>query len=204
MNMWEIFKLALAHPKKLFKQVGKAKQPQLGFAFGYFTVLSLLRALLGGLVGAALMAALTPLLSQWGSGVYGMLGLSAGGSYVLNTVIGFVVGLAFSFVWAGLLHLWILLFGGKAGYAKTYELGAYAGTPALLLGWIPGLSWVGSIWSLVLLIIGTQEVHGIAKQRAILMYVIPVAVLFVLAIVLFVVVISLFLASGVAALGGTL
>src|SRR3989344_2579126 len=48
--------------------------------------------------------------------------------------------------------------------------------------WIPFLGFVGQIWSLILLIIGTQEVHGISRTKAILMYVLPLAVLFVLAL----------------------
>ena len=184
MDIFQVIKRVVTEPTAYFRSVGKGKE-QLGFAFGYFALLSLVSTLLGLLASLTFFSAFFPLIQNMipllGAGA-GFSGMFTGGALVRNALFSYAFGLGLSFLWAGLLHVWILLFGGKRSYAKTYELGAYAGTPALLLGWIPFLGFVGQIWSLILLIIGTQEVHGISRTKAILMYVLPLAVLFVLAL----------------------
>lgn len=194
MDIIHIAKRVLTEPRAFFKNVGKGKE-QLGFAFRYFAVLLLVQTVLGILASMLFLSVLRPLLleSQLFALVYGSLVAGGTARIVANNIFAYVLLLGFSFLLAGLLHVWILLFGGKHSYVKTYELGVYAGTPAMLLGWIPLLGFVGQIWSLVLLIIGTQEVHGMARTKAILMYVIPVAVLFLLALLAM---ILLFLAFG--------
>ncbi|HLC32973.1 MAG TPA: YIP1 family protein [Candidatus Nanoarchaeia archaeon] len=99
-------------------------------------------------------------------------------------VFGYVGGLLTSFVIAAIIHLWVQLFGGKADYAKTYQLYAYSRTPYLLLSWIPVISFVAWIYSLVLLIIGTHQIHKISTRRAALIYIIPIAFLLIVVIVL--------------------
>ncbi|MBT4539658.1 hypothetical protein HOI26_00490 [Candidatus Woesearchaeota archaeon] len=198
MNVLEVIKLSFTNPTKLFEQVGKSKKNNIGFSFGYFALLSFVNATLGALVSLLFFSAFSSFFNSLG--VLPGVGLQSFG-YGFQALIGFVLGLGLSFVSAGLLHLWILIFGGKAGYAKTYEMGAYAGTPALLFGWIPFLGLIGKIWSLVLLIIATQRVHKIEKMKSILMYVIPFVVLFILGIIL--VVVALVFAAGTGILTAT-
>lgn len=194
MDMFHIIKRVLTEPRAFFKNVGKGKE-QLGFAFKYFAVLLLVQTVLGILASMLFFSLFKSLLleSQLFALVYGSLVAGGTARLVANNIFSYVLLLGLSFLFAGLLHVWIMLFGGKHSYVKTYELGAYAGTPAMLLGWIPFFGFAGQIWSLILLIIGTQEVHGMARTKAILMYVIPVAVLFLLA---FLAMILLFLAFG--------
>ena len=180
MDIFQVIKRVVTEPTAYFRSVGKGKE-QLGFAFGYFALLSLLNMLLGLLTSLMFFSAFFPLMQNMMSLLGASFpGIFTGGALVRNALFSYALGLGFSFVYAGLLHVWILLFGGKQRYGKTYELGAYAGTPALLLGWIPFLGFVGQIWSLILLIIGTQEVHGISRTKAILMYVIPLVLIFFL------------------------
>lgn len=103
--------------------------------------------------------------------------------------LGYPMGLFLSFVSAALLHVWILIFGGRANYEKSYQLYIYSRTPDMLFGWIPVVSFFTWIYSLYLLIVGTQKVHGIKRTTAILMYIIPMAIL--LAVSIFLVVIAL-------------
>ncbi|MDP3640735.1 MAG: YIP1 family protein [Nanoarchaeota archaeon] len=184
MDIFQVIKRVVTEPTAFFRNVGKGKE-HLRFAFGYFALLSLVQTLLGLLVGILLLPAFRfwaeTVMPMLGS-VYGPLGTFSVGWIMGNAVFTYILGLGLSFLFAGLLHLWILIFRGKNSYVKTYELGAYAGTPAMLLGWIPFFSFIGIIWYLILLIIGTQEVHGISRTKAILMYVIPVAVIFLLAL----------------------
>ena len=180
MDIFQVIKRVVTEPTAYFRSVGKGKE-QLGFAFGYFALLSLLNMLLGLLTSLMFFSAFFPLMQNMMSLLEASFpGMFTGGALVRNALFSYAFWLGLSFLWAGLLHVWILLFGGKRSYAKTYELAAYAGTPALLLGWIPVLGFVGQMWSLILLIIGTQEVHSISRTKAILMYVIPSVLIFFL------------------------
>jgi hypothetical protein len=104
-------------------------------------------------------------------------------------IISLGIGLVSSFIIAAILHVWILLFGGKKGYEKTYQLYVYSSTPRFLATWILlgfaifGIKletvWVylleiiysvGVIYSLVLLTIGTQKMHDVSRKRSIFMY----------------------------------
>ena len=176
MNIFKVIKKVLTEPKDFFKRVGTGKE-RLGFAFGYFVVLSLFSAVLA----TAVYFLAKPLYGLIFPGM-----MIAGGSQLWMSALSYVIGLGLSFVYAGILHVWILIFGGKNSYTKTYELGAYAGTPSMLFGWIPFVGWIGgTIWSLMLLIMGTEQVHKIARKRAVLMYLIPVLILFILGALIF-------------------
>ena len=99
-------------------------------------------------------------------------------SFPTFVILFFILSLLSQFAFAGLLHVWILIFGGKEKYSKTYQLSIYSLTPSWLVGWIPFAGpLVATIYYLVLLIVGTQQVHKIRRTKAILMYVVP-AILF--------------------------
>ena len=177
MNIFQIIKAVLSHPTTFFQKVGKGKD-NLGFAFGYFAILSLF----SGVLSWGVILLIFPFAS-YGAIYSANLGVSP---IVINIIVGiasFIIGLGFSFLCAGLLHLWILIFGGKNSYIKTYELGAYAGTPSLLFSWIPFIGGlIGFVWSLILLIVGTQQVHKIDRTKTILMYLIPIGAIILLTI----------------------
>lgn len=88
-----------------------------------------------------------------------------------------------SFIIAAILHVWLLLFGGRASYGKTYQLLVYSGTPSYLFSWIPTIGGLMIIYRFILLAIGAQHTHGLSKARAIWMVVIP-ALLFILILVI--------------------
>lgn len=77
------------------------------------------------------------------------------------------------FIGAGILHIWLKIFGGEATYKKTFQLYVYSSTPAILLGFIPLLSFILWIWTMILLIIGSQRTHNLEKNKAILIISIP-------------------------------
>jgi len=95
----------------------------------------------------------------------------------------YILSLGISFLVAGLLHVWILIFGGKADYTKSYQLFVYSNTPSYLFGWIPFLGFFAKIYSLILLILGTEKMHDISRKRAILMYVIPMVIFSILGLI---------------------
>lgn len=97
---------------------------------------------------------------------------------VLNAVVEYIALLLLSFVGAAIVHVWLKLFGGKAPYAKTYQLSTYTGTPYYLLMWIPLLgSLVAAVYGIVLAIIGVQHTHGLSKTRALWANLLPLVLL---------------------------
>ncbi|MCK4670483.1 MAG: YIP1 family protein [Nanoarchaeota archaeon] len=188
-------KSVLTEPGRFFSTIGR--EQGITPAFVYYIVLTIFSAILAYIVMI--------LTGNWSARImYSILGagelaamadprmLYSGGMMFFMFIIGIIIAIALSFVIAGILHVWILIFGGKNKYSETYKLYVYTSTPKLLLGWIPIVNLVIWIWGLVLLIIGTMKVHNISKKRAILMYVIPL------------IVILAFMILGIAMLGMTL
>ena len=103
-----------------------------------------------------------------------------------QVILGYILAIAFSFLMVGILYVWLLIFGGNKGYAKTYQLYAYSQTPSLLLKWIPFLSFFIWIYDLVLLIIGTKKIYNFSTTKAVLIYIIPVIIIFMLVLFLFI------------------
>lgn len=165
----------LTAPHEFFQRMKKEKG--LKKAFVYFAILSLFSTVLGFLFSLLMLPVYQNILASISLNIPTLQYTS--GWVMLNQALSYIIGLLASFVIAGLLHVWILIFGGKARYEKTYQLYAYSSTPSFLFGWIPILGLIALIYWLVLLIIGTIQVHKINKTKAVLMYVIPIGLFFV-------------------------
>lgn len=103
------------------------------------------------------------------------------------------------YVAAGVTHLLLRLLGdGRHGFDTTLRVFCYAHSPALF-GIIPLLGGlVGSIWMVVLLVIGLREAQGTDGWKAALAVLLPFMVLMGLMIVAFMILV----ATGVAIMGG--
>jgi hypothetical protein len=180
MPLIEKIKSVLLHPTKFFESLKKEKGVKT--AFRYYLILSFISFILGTIITFTFNKYI---YSFW-SRIYGWpfpippLTLE---TIVLSPFIWYLVGLGLSFIAAGILHVWILIFGGKEEYSKTYQLWAYSLTPGFVFGWIPFLGFFAFIYDLFLLILGTQKLHGISKNLAILMYVIPIALFVIFMII---------------------
>ena len=170
MEFIEKIKGVLTEPKAFFSGIGREKG--IGPAFIYYLVLTIISAILAyivmiftGNLSAKIM------YSMMGAGELGAMAdptlIYGGVMLFVMFIIGIIAALVGSFIVAAILHVWILIFGGKNKYTETYKMYVYMSTPKLLLGWIPVVKLVIWIWGLVLLIIGTMQVHGISKKRAI-------------------------------------
>lgn len=181
MNIVQRAIAVLTQPRAFFR--GLKRENGVRDAFVYFLVLSF--AFL--VVHTVISMLLRPMLMTWVSAFLGAPPQKETSAMLLimGMIFSYVLGLGLIFVYAGILHVWILIFGGKAGYAKTLQLLVYSATPSYLFGWIPLVGVIASICSLVFLIIGTQEVHGISKLKSILMYVMPVVILLISFVLLF-------------------
>jgi hypothetical protein len=191
MSLVEKIKSVLFHPGKFFENLKKEK----GFktAFTYYLILSFFSLVMGIIVTRTFN---NYMYGFWNR-LYGMNLPVPAQSLELLVVFPFIwylVSILLSFVISGLLHVWILIFGGKEDYSKTYQLYIYSGTPGYIFGWIPFVAFFAWLYSIALLILGTQKVHGISKNRAILMYVIPL-VLFVIFMIVCMIIMLMFIAA---------
>lgn len=112
----------LIHPDKFFEDL--KQENSIGLALLYYTTLysiSMIFSLL--LVGIPLfsLSALMP---------------STSGYIAILFIAIYLIGILASFVVAGFLHVWAIIFGGKGSYTKTYQAYAYSVTPAFVFGWI--------------------------------------------------------------------
>ncbi len=155
MKVLEKAKSFITEPSKAFKKEGKTS---FGEAFKYLLVLGIINAVLGGLIAGAIL------------GPLGIVGAIVG-IYILMVVGSLVGGL--------LLHVFACIVGAKKGIEQTFKALFFGQTPVLLLGWIPVIGWVMSIWGIVLSIIGLKELHKISLFKAILAYVLLIVVVMV-------------------------
>ncbi len=87
------------------------------------------------------------------------------------------------FLAALLLQLCAKIMGGSGTYEGTVRLIAYANV-VNVIGWIPIVSILGSIYGLVLTVIGLREVHKLSTGKAIVAALIAIAIVFVVVVLL--------------------
>lgn len=87
-----------------------------------------------------------------------------GGLLAAYMVVSYPVGL---FLGAGVMHLLLRLWGaGGRGFQATVRVQAYAHFPQLM-GWIPLIGGVASIWQVVLFGMGASKVHRASPGRVV-------------------------------------
>lgn len=176
MGIVEKAKKVFLHPSKFFDSIKSEKGVK--EAFKYTAVISIVSVIGSFIASASLMSFLSLLgLPQEGS-------LFTGMSYILPIVM-YVVVLLSSFVGAGIIHLIAMLLKGKGNYAATYKAMMYANTPSSLLGWIPLLGFVFSLYSIYLEIMGISKLHNVSMLRAAaIVLIIPIVVAVIVAMAL--------------------
>ncbi|PIZ51232.1 hypothetical protein COY27_04380 [Candidatus Woesearchaeota archaeon CG_4_10_14_0_2_um_filter_33_13] len=171
-------KLVLMEPLLFFDKL--RSEQGIKSSFLYFLILSLFGVVMGLIINAIWPTMATSLLQKF-MGI--TLPTETSQSTIIFTTLSFwLLSLLLSFIWAGLLHAWILVFSGKENYEKTYQLYVYSKTPSFVFGWIPFFSLFAWVYSLILLVVGTEKIHSISRKKAILMYLIPVGIFLLLAI----------------------
>ncbi len=87
-----------------------------------------------------------------------------------------------------------MIAGGRGDFADSFKSAVYAQTPSLLLGWIPIISIIFTIWSIVLLFFGVRESTSLDTTKAV--------IAIVVAVVIYIIVIAILTFLGLAFLGG--
>ena len=178
LSFWRKLKGFLGAPVDTFNAVGPET---LGSALKFFAIWAVVYAVLQTIFFYVLGMGIFQALWEW-------LGLGPVVVYDFNPVAFGLVSLvgAFGglFIIGSWAHIFVRAFGGRKGYKNTIKAFAYGNTPALMLGWIPYVGWLFSIWALVLDIIGVRQLHQISTGRAVGAVLVSIAVLAVIVVLI--------------------
>jgi hypothetical protein len=173
-------------PATTFREV---KEETLGGALKY----ALICLVIFGVLAGIMLALLGDLLFLLGNGW-----LPDNPLLLIPEVIGFSVagGMLLVFIGGAWMHLWVHIFGGRRGhgYRQTLKALVYGATPLYMVGWVPFIGGViGSIWAIVLTIIGLRELHGMTTGRAVGAALLAIGIAGVVVVLLVVVLLAAFL-----------
>ncbi len=122
------------------------------------------------------------LVLTYGESIFGQF--SIGVILLIIMIIIPVLWVAWIFVSSGITHLLLLIVrGGENGYEATLRVVSYSQATQVwsLIPFVGGT--IGWIWQLVVQIIGLRHIHRMSYLRVIVAFLIPVAIIFILGIV---------------------
>ncbi|MFA4824736.1 MAG: Yip1 family protein [Methanoregula sp.] len=161
----------LLSPVETFQQ---SRNDEPGVVFTYFAALLLLNAIFSAFIAAVGIEKM-PMYAGMPFGIAVPVMV-----FFMVLAGGFIVTLLF----AAWVHLWVYLLGGRKGIMQTFKAMIYGHTPRLLLGWIPFIGFIFTLWSLVLGILGIRELQEISTSKAILAVAIAIIIPLILLIFL--------------------
>jgi len=160
----------------------------------YFVIISIIYTLFSTLI-TGIAISKHPALVLFGLGF-------GGGNIVLSFFIILALTVVMAIAYACWLHLWIILVCGKRGLEKTIKTTLYFLTPSMLIGWIPVIgAFAAPIWSVVVGIIGLQELHKATFGRALIAILLSIITAGILVAVLFQPLLSEVISAGPALIG---
>ncbi|MBA3043747.1 YIP1 family protein [archaeon] len=183
MGFFEKVKGFMFNPTNTFNN---AKPDTLSESFKYFIILLLIYSSLS----AAMMSAQIMLIGFVTEGMFGfpVHGLPTTTVLIFEVLKTFIMSIIFGiigvFIGGAWLHLWVYVVGGRKGIAQTIKSCMYSATPSYLIGWIPCIGFIGSIWGLVLNVIGISQLQEISTGRAIAAFILAVVPLIIITIIL--------------------
>jgi len=142
----------------------------------YSALLALLDTFLGNLTGDAMKG-------------FGNMGIMMGASsgiwpIIILFLMYLIIAIVVAFIGGAILHIFVYIVGGRGGISQTIKAGMYGSTASLLFGWIPVISFIAMIWSLVAEIIGIRQLQELTTGKAILVVILSLIVTIILTIAL--------------------
>ena len=115
-------------------------------------------------------------------GARGNQGLLA---FVGGLVLAPIAGTVGVFLTALVTHLLVMVVvgSGHSGFGATFRVIAYSSVTSLV-GWIPFIGWLASLYRLYLATVGIREMHGTTTGKALLVVLLPAILILVLVVVL--------------------
>lgn len=185
-NVIEVLIGAVSKPKKTFAQ----ELPKATLKKGV-GLLGLYQAIIGFIIGllislfGALFLAVPEIAAKLGflSGLILM-------AWLILPIFAVVAGLLSALISNGIIYLFAKLLGGQGRFEEQFYLVTLYSVPiafiSLLLSWIPAISLLIALYALYLMTIALRTAHRYSTGRAILTWLIPIAIFFIffLAIIL--------------------
>jgi hypothetical protein len=105
-------------------------------------------------------------------------------AFLGGLVIAPIAGTVGIFLTALVTHLLVLLVVGQghSGFGATFRIVSYSSATSLL-GWIPFIGWIFSLYRLYLATVGIREMHSTTTGRALLVVLLPAILILVLVLV---------------------
>lgn len=93
--------------------------------------------------------------------------------YLLLVVISPLAVTILVFVGAAILHIFVLIFGGKEGFKATFKVVAYSNATSLF-GIVPVIGTIfGLLYKTVLIILGLKYINRISTLKAVMVVILP-------------------------------
>ncbi|MBU0953305.1 MAG: YIP1 family protein [Nanoarchaeota archaeon] len=170
-------KMVLFDPHRFFKTVDKEKGVEP--AFKYIAMVALVPFIIFLVAAVVFLPFVTSFLTMMNPQMAFLTPFLTGFGVVF--IIGFYVFYLIStFISAFIMHIFVLIGGGKQKYIATYKAAVYGTTPGVLLLWIPIINFIAGLWSWYLQIVGIATLHRVSMLRAFGITLIPIAILGVL------------------------
>jgi hypothetical protein len=117
----------------------------------------------------------------WLFGARGNQGFLA---FLGGLVIAPIAGAVGVFLTALVTHLLVILVvgSGHSGFGATFRIVAYSSVTSLV-GWIPFIGWIFSLYRLYLATVGIREMHATTTGKALLVVVLPAILILALVVV---------------------
>ena len=105
-------------------------------------------------------------------------------AFLAGLVLAPIAGTVGVFLTALLTHLLVILVVGRghSGFGATFRIVAYSSVTSLV-GWIPFIGWIASLYRLYLATVGIREMHATTTGRALLVVLLPAILILVLVLV---------------------
>ncbi|MFA5331491.1 MAG: YIP1 family protein [Methanoregula sp.] len=152
----------------------KVRSADLSTILTYFAILVVINAILSAIVAVFWVSS--------SSKYPAMFGGAAGPVLVFFIVL--VAEFLCTLIFGAWLHLWVYILGGRKGIMQTISSVIHGSTPSLLLGWIPYIGILFTLWSVVLWALGVHELQELSTGKAILAVVIAILIPLILIAIL--------------------
>lgn len=129
----------------------------------------------------------------------GIAGAGGVGTMIAAFLFALIAGIITLVVGSVLLHIGVVVMGGRGGFVQTFKAVVYGLTPYYLLGWIPIIGGLAGIWGLIIEIFGIRELHDMTTGRAVVAWLISIVIVVVILVILILIVgVALFALYGIA------
>ncbi len=170
-GFFETVKRVMLAPGPFFS---KMQPGGLGMPLGFFILVSVIQVLAIFLWS---MTTISPSMAEYGIPVAGV-----GISLIFVIILTPLFAGAWLLVRSTLTHVFLLAFqAGDSGFEGTFRATAYGSAP-LILAVLPILGpFIGTLWSLVVTVMGYRYIHGTTYARVILALIAPIMIIVLLA-----------------------